>query len=279
METTKILSASFLDILFDGRNKEYGAYELRTTYESRLWQALAITAGVFLLIGGAAWLKTTLANEAATKVNIVERVVIKSIDPEVDKPKPPKPVEPPKTPEVPKVKTVALVTPVVVKDKDVVEPPPTQTDLVDARISNITQDGTRDLGVVIPPKVLDGDRGIVPVSKPEFDEDVIVSDVNIEASYLGGADAWRRFLERNLRGEVPVDNNASPGSYTVIIQFVVDKEGIVSDLKPLTKLGYGMEEEAIRVIRRSGKWRPAIYKNKEVKAYRKQPITFRVLEQ
>ncbi|MCH5683060.1 energy transducer TonB [Niabella sp. W65] len=100
--------------------------------------------------------------------------------------------------------------------------------------------------------------------------------VEIEAAYMGN---WKSFLERNLVGEVPVDNGAAPGKYTVIIQFVVDVDGSISDIRPLTNLGFGMEQEAIRVIKKSGKWKPAFQNSQEVKAFRKQPITFQVVEQ
>jgi protein TonB len=58
---------------------------------------------------------------------------------------------------------------------------------------------------------------------------------------------------------------------------VVDKEGNLSDVKALTAHGYGMEQEAIRVIRKGPKWNPAIQNGVSVKAYRKQLITFQVL--
>lgn len=106
----------------------------------------------------------------------------------------------------------------------------------------------------------------------------VLSKVDIDAAYPGGASAWKGFLERNLRGETPVEHGAKQGTYTTIIQFIVDKDGNVSDIKPLTKVGYGMEEEAVRVISKSGKWKPAIANGKEVRAYRKQPVTFMVVE-
>jgi protein TonB len=83
-------------------------------------------------------------------------------------------------------------------------------------------------------------------------------------------------LERNANGNVATDNNAPEGTYTVMVQFVVDKEGVPSDVRALTNFGYGMEEEAIRVIRKGPKWIPAIQNGRQVKAYRRQPITFRV---
>jgi len=60
----------------------------------------------------------------------------------------------------------------------------------------------------------------------------------------------------------------------VIIEFVVDLDGSMSRIKALTSLGYGMEEEAIRVIKKAGKWSPAIWQGEPVKAYRRQQITF-----
>lgn len=280
METTKILSASFLDILFEGRNKEYGAYELRNTYETRMWKALGITLLMIGLIGGGAYLKNTYSKKTAGLVNISPDVTITAIPPEPEVEKlPPTPPPPAVKVEVPKVQTIKLTTPIVVDDKNVVKPPPTQTDLANSRISNITQEGIIDNGVVIPPQGVDKGLGIaVEIKKPDPEPDVPVSEVTTEASYLGGVGAWRSFLERNLRGDVPVQNGAESKNYTVIIQFVVDKEGNLSDIKPLTKLGFGMEEEAVRVIKKSGRWRPAVLHGKEVKAYRKQPITFQVLE-
>lgn len=106
--------------------------------------------------------------------------------------------------------------------------------------------------------------------KPE-----VYTKVQIDASYRGN---WRQFLQRNLNGQVAADNGASPGNHTTIIQFVVDTDGSISDVKSLTHVGYGLEEEAIRVIKQSGKWKPAIMDGRPVKAYKKQPVTFKVTE-
>lgn len=278
METTKILTASYLDIVFDGRNKDYGAYELRTSYEKRVWAALAITVCICFAIAGAVYVKTFMTkDDAVQKVKITD-VTITHLKPD-EAVKPPKPIEPPKTIETPKVKSVALVIPKIVEDNKVVTPPPTQADMAEAKISNITQDGVKDIGNVILPQSLGDGKGIVDIKKADpFDENVIVERVEIDAKYPGGNGAWKNFLERNLRGEVPVDNGATPGTYSVIVQFIVDVHGNVSDIKAITNLGFGMEQEAIRVLKKSGKWTPAIQNGREVKAYRKQPITFQVLE-
>lgn len=106
----------------------------------------------------------------------------------------------------------------------------------------------------------------------------IFERVDIEATFPGGIDEWRHFLERNLNPSVPVDNGAPCGKYTVYVQFIVDKEGRVSDIKPLTREGFGMEQEVVRIMKESGEWDPAMMNGKPVKAYRKQPVTF-VVEQ
>jgi protein TonB len=106
----------------------------------------------------------------------------------------------------------------------------------------------------------------------------IFEKVDIEASFPGGEVAWRKFLEQNLRADVPLKRGAPAGSYTVWIQFVVDKNGNVSDLKPLTNLGYGMEAEIVRVLKKSPKWIPANQNGSTVRAYRKQPVTFVIEE-
>jgi len=104
----------------------------------------------------------------------------------------------------------------------------------------------------------------------------IFEQVEAEATFPGGIDEWRHFLERNLNPGVPVDNGAPCGKYTVYVQFIVDKEGRVSEIKPLTHLGFGMEQEVVRIMKESGSWDPAMMKGKPVKAYRKQPVTFMV---
>ncbi|HEX6845616.1 MAG TPA: energy transducer TonB [Chitinophagaceae bacterium] len=102
----------------------------------------------------------------------------------------------------------------------------------------------------------------------------IFERVDMDATFPGGEAAWRKYLEQNLNPNVPVENGAPIGIYTVIVQFIVDKTGALSDIKTLTNFGYGMEQEVIRIMRNSPMWLPARQNNRMVRAYRKQPITF-----
>jgi hypothetical protein len=98
--------------------------------------------------------------------------------------------------------------------------------------------------------------------------------VDVEASYPGGNEAWNKFLARSLNSNVPNKNNAPIGKYTVYVIFIVDKDGSVSSVRAQTNFGFGMEDEVIRVIEKSGKWNAALQNGKPVKAFRRQPITF-----
>jgi len=115
-----------------------------------------------------------------------------------------------------------------------------------------------------------------PLDSLEIDG-ALFEKVDVEATFSGGERAWRRYLEQNLNANVPAENGAPVGIYTVIVQFIVDKTGTVSDIKALTNFGYGMEQEVIRIMKKSPMWTPASQNDKTVKAYRKQPVIF-VLE-
>ncbi len=276
MDANKILSTDFLDLLFEGRNKSYGAYELRRGYNKRLWTAMGGTALGFALIAGGIFLKsqmTPAVDEDAVKINEVTIQQIEQEKPE--EPPPPPPPPPPKQAPPPKIEMKAFTPPKIVKDEEVKEPPPAVEELKETKIGTISQEGIKDIGIVTPPAAADGGKGLVE-AKPVEKEPEVFTKVEVDAKYPGN---WRSFLERNLDGQVAVDNGASPGTYTVIIQFIVDVAGNVSDVKALTSVGFGMEQEAVRVIKKSGKWNPAIQNGREVKAYRKQPITFQVTDQ
>lgn len=97
-----------------------------------------------------------------------------------------------------------------------------------------------------------------------------------EASFPGGVEKWKDYIADTLDVAVPFHHNAPPGEYLVSISFTIDKEGNLSNITPATKHGFGMEEEAVRVIKNSGKWVPAILYGKPIRSHRLQPIQFQV---
>ncbi|MFM7671607.1 MAG: energy transducer TonB [Bacteroidota bacterium] len=274
MELSKILSADILDIVFEGRNKDYGAYLLRRTYSKRIRVALIATiAAVGLLL----LLFFLTKGDGSDGSNIKQtEMTIQEVKQEEKKEIPPPPPPPPPKQEPPKVEMKQFTPPIIKKDEEVEKPPPPQEELKEAKIDVVNQEGIKDEGIVQP--VVDGGTQIVEEKQVE-DENQIFEKVEIEASFPGGEAKWRQYLERNLSTFNPADEGAPAGTYTTYVQFVVDKEGNISDVRALTNHGYGMEDAAVKVIKKGPKWSPAIQNQRQVKAYRKQPITFRVEEQ
>lgn len=274
MEINKILSADVLDIIFEGRNKEYGAYQLRKTYNKRLMTALIVTASIILLSFGGYVLSNVLNKEDVKKEMVVQDVQLEEIKQEEKKEEPPPP-PPPKPPEPPKVEMAKFTPPKIVKDEEVKEDekPPEVEKLEDTKIGTVNQEGIKDEGIVAPP-VEDAGKGVVEAPKKvEEDWDKTFTKVEIESEYPGGSGAWQRYLNKTLRYPQDAIDNEVQG--TVVIQFIVDKEGTVSDVEAIS----GPEElraEAVRVIKKSGKWTPAVQNGRQVKSYKKQPIVFRL---
>jgi protein TonB len=271
MQTNKILSAKLIDLIFDGRNKDYGAYELRNTYSRRIKKAMLVTFSVAAVaIGGVAFANSFKKHETRYKINDVVMLT------DVEDIKKPEPIpEPERRQEEPQVQTQKLTLPEIVPDEEVTEPLPSQDDLIDAKIDSKTTEGIPDDGTVKGPQAIGDTKGIIE-NKVDKESDEPRMIVEVQASFVGD---WKKFLLKNLNPDVPVNNSAPAGSYTILIQFVVDKEGNVSDIKPLTSHGYGMEEEAVRVLKKATKWEPAIQNGYPVKAYRRQAITFMVMEE
>jgi protein TonB len=274
MEINKILTADILDIIFDGKNKQYGAYDLRKTYNSRLKNAVIITISLVLL----AFLGTILS-DYISKNSKVEIEVLDTQMAEVkknDAPPPPPPPPPPKAPPPPEINQVKFTPPKIVKDEEVKEDEKIEEIKEDQVISTKTVESDNKNAIVAPVE----DKGTQVVEAPKTDdEDKIFTKVENEAQFPGGTAAWVRYLQKNLNANTPVDNGARSGTYQVIVKFIVSKDGSISDVQPETKHGYGMEEEAIKIIKRGPKWTPALQNGRNVNAYRRQPITFVVEEQ
>lgn len=274
METNKILTADVLDIIFEGRNKEYGAYDLRKTYNKRITTALIVMTVICILL----FLSAILANSSGPKkaapilVNDVNLADLKKEEKKPDIPPPPPPKPPP-----PKVELTKFTPPKIVKDEEVKEPPPPQEELENKNIATINQEGEKT--EVIAPPVEEKGTGVVEAPKDEEDYDKEFKTVQIEAKFPGGLDAWAKYLQRNLRQDVPTDNGAPPGRYTVVVSFLVDKEGNISEVRAENDPGYGVSDEAVRVIQRGPKWTPAVQNGRNVIYRQRQSVTFEVQEQ
>jgi protein TonB len=274
METNKILSADILDILFEGRNKSYGAYELRKTYNKRIGLALIITAGIALLI----FVGSVIAKNIED--NNVKPVEVKDLSLEnvkKDEPPPPPPPPPPKLPPPPPIQTIQFTPPKIVKDEEVVKPPPEQKELEEAKVDVKTVEGTKDVGIVAPP-VEEKSQVIEAPKAVAEDEDKVFTKVEIEAKFPGGDAAWTRYVTKAIQNNMDELTEAGE-SGTCRVRFIVSKDGSISNVEAVTMKGTKLAEIAVNAIRKGPNWVPAQQNGRQVNAYREQPVTFTIQDQ
>lgn len=275
MYVNKIMTADILDIIFEGRNKEYGAYDLRKTYNRRIIIALIVTAALVTVLFVGFLVAKNLPEDKETEM-VVQDVQLQEIKQEKEI-EPPPPPPPPPPPEPPKVEMAKFTPPKIVEDEEVKEDekPPEVEKLEETKIGTINQEGIKDEGIVAPP-VSDAGKGVIEApKKDETNYDDIFTKVEIESSYPGGAGAWMRYLNKTFRYPQEAQDEGIQG--TVVVQFIVDKEGNVSEVEAVSGPSTGgLRDEAIRVIKKSGKWEPAVQNGRKVKSYKKQPITFKL---
>lgn len=109
----------------------------------------------------------------------------------------------------------------------------------------------------------------MPVPEEDHSDTMLWHKVEIEAEYPGGAAAWQRFLNKNLRYPEEDIDDEIPGS--ALVQFVVDKEGNVSNVEAI-KGSKALGAELVRVIKKSGKWVPAVQDGRQVTSLKMQPL-------
>ncbi|HNJ95820.1 MAG TPA: energy transducer TonB, partial [Ferruginibacter sp.] len=176
----------------------------------------------------------------------------------------------------PEINQVKFTPPKIVKDEEVKPEEKIEEIKEDQVISTKTVESDNKTQIVQAPVEEKGTQ-VVEVKK-EDDENKVFTKVEVEAEFPGGQDAWRNYLQKNLNANVPMDNGASGGKYTVVVKFIVSRDGSLSDIQCENDPGFGMCQEAVRVIKKTKNWTPAIQNGRNVNAYRRQPITFIVEE-
>jgi len=272
MDKNQILQSEWLDILFDGKNKSYGAYELRKTYDGRLKKALTTTlviAALFVTV-------ILMANANKREIVVLNTIDIslESIKDETKKIETPPPVKK----EQPKLETVAITPPKIVKDNEVTPEDEVKSidEIENTVISNFNQEGEKNNNIVVVP-IEKSVAGVSSINKEEKQNEFFV--VQIPAEFPGGIKGWSKYLERNLNSGLPVENAAPSGRYTVVVSFIVDKAGVISDVVAENDPGYGTKNEAIRVIAKGPNWKPAVQNGRNVIYRHKQSITFLVADE
>lgn len=270
-ETPK--DATLDDIVFANRNKAYGAYALRTEYPKIVTRALLIGGAIFVLGVLTPTIITALAPEtdeqAMVEVNLVNLPPPPPIDPNEPPPPPPPPVE------MPKVNTVKFLPPEVKPDQEVPEetPPPAQEELKEAVAAEKTQVGDPNAEEVIAaPEASAAPTRVEVAVEAAPKEEQVFTVVEQQPEFNGGMAALGQYLGKNLR--YPAAAQRANVSGRVFVSFVVNTDGSIQDVAVLKGLGFGTDEEAIRVIKAMPKWRPGKQSGRPVRVKYNLPINF-----
>ncbi len=275
MEKDKILQASLLDIVFDDRNKVYGAYELRSRYTGRLTKALLSTGALGLVVLLASFVGSRMKNNNHPLGFEKDSIVL--IDPPKNDPiiEPPPPLAPAKPIEQPILETSRYTAALKIVNEEI-KPEETIKDVDDmmkTKIGTINTPGDKATDIVSPP-IEEPQTGVISAPKKDkADETLIV--VQIQAKFPGGDEAWRKYIAKEIErhtDELQEDGKAG----ACIVQFIVDEEGKISEVEALTMKGSKLAELCVNAIRKGPDWTPAENNGMKVKAYRKQPVTFRI---
>lgn len=272
MTNNEILQASLLDILFDNRNKNYGAYVLRRNYNHRLLTALAITLSAVALI---IVLRIFHKKEPGQLIPGIENggVIIKPV---VIKPEMPIKKETSKKSVRPieKIAQIKFQNMKIVPDKLAINNLPMISDLDNKIISDKNVVGKPDDGKLKSLFVTNKSNGDDGMNQSSSAGTFIPEERNPE--FPGGKEALIRFLKNNLNTP---DELQAGDRKTVLIRFKVDTDGSISSEELVQSGGSLFDREVIRVCKRMPRWKPAIQNGKNVAVSYVLPVTFIGVEQ
>jgi len=267
-----LYNPEWLELVFDNRNKEYGAYDLRKRYARTMVMAMGATfVGIGLLIGAAVILQPKTIH--VTMPIPDPRVVVHLANPDVLKlPPPPKRLAEPPRPPV-QIKTTALPPPVVAPDIEVKTPPPDVTQIKGA-IGPVTIDGPVTAPNAPPATNTTTGTGTAPGPDTKVYD---LGGIDVMPAPVGGEAAWMKFLSRNLRYPQAAQEDGVSGR--VYMSFIVEKDGSLSNISVERAAGHGFDEEAARVLKLAKAWKPGMQNGQAVRVKYIIPINFQFADQ
>ena len=256
------------EVVFEKRNKEYGAYALRNEANVVLKKALFIGVGLFGLLAMTPLLINTLKPKAA-KTPVFVPINLKNVDRSDDRIEKPEPrVIPPKAPV--QVKTQSLTPPT--PTRNAVKEETINQKVDDAVISTTTTPG---VAVTNPNQHVatgtENGKEIVKETPAIPNPNEIVKNVDVEADFIGGVNAFRTKVLQNFDSSV-VENETGE-VVKAVVTFVVERDGTISNIKVSgTNTDFNKEaEKTIKGIK--GKWNPAKFQGENVRSYFRFPIS------
>ncbi len=275
MAKIDLIDNGWVDLVFEGKNQAYGAYQLRKNTGIRNLKALAVMFAAFLIIAGIVYAKVSIENYIASKNAAIEAdVELQSLaekkeikeekkdEPEVEKI------------EVERVKSsVAFTVPEIKKDDEVKEDQEmkSQDDLAETNtaIGAFTVEGNDETAEVkhVEEKIAE--------PEPVKEEETKVFDVVEQMpSFPGGPSALMQYLNSNIKYPVVAEENGVQGR--VVCTFVVEKDGSITDVRVVKSVDPSLDKEATRVVKGMPKWIPGKQNGSAVRVKYTVPVTFRL---
>lgn len=265
----------WLELVFADRNKTYGAYELRTRYNTIMFRAVAATVFVISALAVTANIISHRkpAVDLERRIDVVIQPTIKTMP--KDKPKPP--VELPKeapaaaTKPAPPVNMQRYVPYKPVPDQFAEDVQPIKENVAVGSKDVTTPNGTNadNVDVNIPengPGI--GGNGVTE------DKETIFLTVEDMPKPKGGMEAWAKFLQKNLRFPGMAQQEGVSGK--VFVSFIIERDGHLTDIKLVRGAGYGFDEEAMRVLKLAPAWSPGKQNGNPVRVQFTMPINFQI---
>jgi len=266
-------NATLDDIIFKDKNREYGAFFLRTTYPKVIKRSVILGSSLFVgaLLLAAFWKQITAENKDKVEV-VAETMDIKQPPPQkkVELPPPPPP-PPPK--EIPKVTTTKFLPPEIKHDEEVTKPEPPPEEVKGNTANESVKGVDESYEAPVDP---DAKGQETPVEPPKPVEEEIFTAVEQQAEFQGGIAGFARYLQRSLKYPAAAQRANVQGK--VYVQFVVNTDGSIQDVQVIKSVGFGCDEEAIRVIKSGPRWNPGKQSGRAVRSRFTQPITFQLSE-
>jgi len=262
------------EIVFENRNKEYGAYDLRHQYPRLLTKSFIIGTALFLLAALSPFIYLTIKNLTAPPKQEVKADLVDIIeeDPIIEQPKeeePPPPPPPPKEEE--KIEVIQNVVPEPVKAPKIETPPPPISKQLETTTGLQNQEGVKAPAYTPPPPPPSTGTKATTVEVKANNPNEIYKDVDQSAEYPGGMGALRRFLGDNFDTSLM---EGGEGTLKAKLKFVLEKDGTVSNVTIEEKSpNSDFNSEAVRVVKRLKKWTPAKRNGESVRSYYSVPFT------
>ena len=261
------------DIVFEGRNKSYGAYQLRKGYNNTMQRSVLLGVTFFLLIMLLPNLYARLVPDPE-KNDIGFEVKLTTVDikPETTPP-PPVPVEPPKAEPQPSTRKFTSYDVLPDHMVELEATPPTVEDLQNALPGQETVEGNSDMMDIVPPAA-EAPAGKGKAVEAEIPKEETFMVVEQAPAYIGGNAAMAEFLRKNLK--YPQQASRANIQGRVFISFIVGSDGRIEDVKTLKGIGFGCDEEAERVIRLMPKWKAGRQSGTPVRVRFNLPVVFQM---